>query len=145
MTQKNAIVIDDNPANRDFLERLITQAVFDVQGASSGKAAISIIESLDHLELALVDMELPDINGLQLTQRIRERFPHAYIVVATMHDERTLMEKTFAKGGNCFLVKPHGFMELFKRLTTIDTSELINAGDIVIDQYGPRKFTFATK
>jgi len=144
MSNKNAIVIDDTPANRDFLVRLMTQAGFNVHGAEDGKTAIETTTTLDSLALAVIDMELPDMNGLHLTQHIRQLYPHAYIVVATMHDQRSLIEKAFNKGSNCYLVKPHGFMELFKRLTTVDLAELTRQGYVVIDQYGPRTYNLAT-
>lgn len=137
----NALVIDDTPANLDFFERLLKQAGFNIFGASNGKQALSHLEDMRSLRLAVVDMELPDASGLQLTQRIRIMFPQAYIVVATMHDERSLMMDVFRAGGNCFMVKPHGFMELFKRVTTMNLDELRNGDCTVIDQYGPRTIT----
>jgi DNA-binding response OmpR family regulator len=136
-----ALVVDDTPANRDFLERLLTQAKFDVRGAYTGKEALTHTESIDDLALAVVDMELPDTSGLDLTRKLRTKYPNVYIVVATMHDERYLMTNVFDRGGNCFLVKPHGFMELFKRLTTMSLDQLREGADTVIDQYGPRTFT----
>lgn len=144
MTEKIALVIDDTPANRDFLERLMVMAGFKIVGASSGKAALEQAEALESLTIALVDMELPDMNGLQVTSDLRKRFPDAYLVVATMHDERSLMQSVLEKGGNCFLVKPHGFMELFKRLTTTSIDELRNGPYTVIDHFGPRIFTSPT-
>ncbi|TVR24815.1 MAG: response regulator [Anaerolineaceae bacterium] len=137
----NALVVDDTPANRDFLERLLKQARFDIHGASTGKEATEHIERLDKLALAVVDMELPDASGLQITAQIRSRFPKAYIVVATMHDERSLMQEVFRVGGNCFLVKPHGFMDLFRKLTTNSIDQLRDGDCTVIDQYGPRAFS----
>jgi DNA-binding response OmpR family regulator len=141
MTEKIALVIDDTPANRDFLERLMMMAGFKIVGASSGKAALEQADALETLTIALIDMELPDANGLQLTTDLRKRFPDAYLVVATMHDERALMQSVLEKGGNCFLVKPHGFMELFKRLTTNTMEELLKTPYTVIDHFGPRVFT----
>jgi DNA-binding response OmpR family regulator len=141
MTEKIALVIDDTPANRDFLERLMMMAGFKIVGASSGKAALEQADALQTLTIALIDMELPDVNGLQLTSDLRKRFPDAYLVVATMHDERALMQSVLEKGGNCFLVKPHGFMDLFKRLTTISMDELLKSPYTVIDHFGPRVFT----
>ncbi|GAB4318135.1 MAG: hypothetical protein Kow00117_08330 [Phototrophicales bacterium] len=140
---KNALVVDDTPANLDFLVRLLTQAGFEVKGEPTGKGAATYMEQISDLALAVVDMQIPDISGLQLTQKIRSRYPNAYIVVATMHDQRSLMQSVFDKGGNCFLVKPHGFMELFKRLTTVDLNTLRNGECTVIDQYGPRAFVSA--
>ncbi|GAB4521413.1 MAG: hypothetical protein OHK0046_32760 [Anaerolineae bacterium] len=135
-----ALVVDDTPTNRDFLERLLTQAGFEVRGAGSGREALELCAALPELKLAVVDMKLPDMNGLSLTYALRKQYENAYIVVATMYDERSLMESVYAKGGNCFLVKPHGFMDLYRRLTTMDLRELCREDFMVIDQYGPRSF-----
>lgn len=135
---KNALVVEDTPANRDFVERLIKQAGFEVHGAANGITALEIIQREQTLSLAMIDMQLPDVNGLQLVYQLRQTHPETYVVVATMHDERALMQSVHQKGGNCFLVKPHGFMELFKRLTTMSLSDLMAEDFVVIDQYGPR-------
>lgn len=145
MSQKIALVVDDTPANLDFLERLLTQAGFHVLAAHNGKRALELVHNLDEVRLAVVDMQIPDINGLQLTELLREQFPEMCIIVATMYDERSLMESVFLKGGNVFLVKPHGFMELYKRLTTMGHDEIRRGSLLVIDQYGPRPFTLATR
>lgn len=140
MADRIALVVDDTPANRDFLERLLKQARFDVRGAGSGGDALAQMKAVDQLALALIDIQLPDMSGLQLTERLRQRYPNAYLVVATMHDERSLMQSVFEKGGNCFLVKPHGFMDLFQRLTTASLDDLREGDPLMIDQYGPRPF-----
>jgi len=140
---KIALVVDDTPANRDFLERLLVQAGFETTGASTGGEAMTFAKGLQSLALAVVDMQLPDINGLQLTYELRRRFPEVYIVVASMYDERSLMGRVFQKGGNCYMVKPHGFMELFKRITTMNLDELREGEHTIIDQFGPRRFKSA--
>jgi DNA-binding NarL/FixJ family response regulator len=60
--------------------------------------------------------------------------------MATMHDERTMMREAFEAGCSAFLVKPHGFMELFKRVQNVvkDPSCLEKLHGLIFDQYGPR-------
>lgn len=137
--KKTALVIEDNPANRDFLVRLLTTAGFEVHSGANAATALELAKTITTLELAVVDMELPDMNGIQLTGALREMHAESYIIVATMHDERSLADSVFIKGGNVFLVKPHGFMELYKRLTTSDLNKLCQGPCMVIDQYGPRE------
>lgn len=144
MIDRVALAVDDVPANREFVERLLLAAHFTVLGASSGKAALQAVADLDDLTLAMVDMKLPDMHGLDLTVELRRRFPQALIVIATMYDARSLMEQAFTNGCNVFLVKPHGFMELYKRLTTLDMSEMRSIRCLVIDQYGPRAFNMSS-
>lgn len=137
---KTALIVEDTFANRDFFERLLKQAGFDVKGACTGKEALDIISTLDHLDVAIVDMEMPDISGLQLITQLHRTFPNTFTIIATMHDDRSLMESAFTKGCNLFLVKPHGFMELFQLLTQHEVEELLSRPAYVLDQFGLRPF-----
>lgn len=140
MTTQVALVVDDNHHNRDFMERLLSHAGFEIRSAAGGKAALEAVATVGALSLAVVDMELPDMTGLQLTFELRRRFEKVCVVIATMHDERSLMESAFNKGCNVFLVKPHGFMELFKRITTEGVEAIREGPCVIIDQYGPRLY-----
>ena len=140
---KTALIVEDTVANRDFFERLLTQAGFDVKSASTGKAALEMISALDNIELAVVDMEMPDCSGLHLITQLHRTFPDTFTIIATMHDERRLMESAFEKGCNLFLVKPHGFMELFQLLTQNELKTLSTRPVHVLDQFGLRPFRTA--
>lgn len=139
-----AIVIDDEPANRDFLERLMRLAGFVVAGAGSAEEAQRKVDAMPRLALALVDQELPDTRGVDLIRSLRTGHADALLVMATMHDGRDLIEEAFAAGADVYLVKPHGFMELFKRLND-SASDMTTLQRLVIDQYGPRPFKGATR
>jgi CheY-like chemotaxis protein len=143
MLAKKALILEDTAANRMFFERLLMQAGFEVVGAEKGKEALEKAQTMGEMHLAILDMEIPDITGLEMTHRLRQQFPNACIVVATMHDERSLMQSAFNKGCDVFLVKPHGFMDLFKRLTTEGSEGLHRTRPLIIDQYGSRPFQLA--
>jgi len=143
MAKKTALIVEDTAANRIFFERLLQQAGFDIIGVDTGREALSRLSELDTLALAVFDMEIPDVNGLEMTMRLRKKFPDTCVVIATMHDDPSLMHSAFDKGCDVFLVKPHGFMELFKRLTTEGTASLHESRPLLIDQYGPRPFRVA--
>ena len=134
-----AIVVDDEPANRDFVERLIQMAAYKVSSAASGAEALKAARAMPKLRLALVDMELPDMTGIDLIRTLRAESQDALLVMATMHDDRALMTRAFAAGCDVFLVKPHGFMELFRRLQESGVN-MEKLRRLVIDQYGPRPY-----
>lgn len=140
MNTRTALVVDDAPANRDFLERLLNGAKFKVIGASSGQKALTAVADLKELTLAVVDMKLPDMSGLKLMTELHQRFPTTLLVIATMFDERNMMEEAFRQGCHIFLVKPHGFVELYQRLMTGDVKLIREGPHLLIDQYGPREF-----
>lgn len=135
----HALVIDDEPANRDFVERLLQTAQFKVSGASTGAEGLRIARAIPELALALVDQQLPDATGLEIIMTLRAENPEALLVMATMHDDRALIDQAFAAGVDVFLVKPHGFMELYRRLQEVDSNTAL-LRSLIIDQYGPRPY-----
>jgi DNA-binding response OmpR family regulator len=135
----HALVVDDEPANRDFVERLLQTASFKVSGASTGTEGLRLARAIPELALALVDHELPDATGLEIIAQLRAENPEALLVMATMHDDRTLIDRAFEAGIDVFLVKPHGFMELYRRLQEVDSNTSL-LRSLVIDQYGPRPY-----
>lgn len=135
-----ALVVDDEPANRDFLVRLLQQARLEVQGASTAEEARTIAQAAEHLDLIVVDNKLPDMDGVDLMVELHTRYPAAHMIMATMLDERALMDKAFACGCDVFLVKPHGFMELFRRIQGAQSTGENTLKCVIIDQYGPRPY-----
>lgn len=140
MAERLALVVDDVGANREFVARLLNGAKYKVLSGSTGTTALQLIALEDDLPLAIIDMKLPDMSGLELVIELRKKFPTSYLVVASMYDERSTMEKAFAAGCNVYLVKPHGFMELYKRLSQSELTALCTQPPTIIDQYGPRLY-----
>jgi len=138
-TSKFALVVDDEPANRDFLVRLLEQARLEVKGACDAADALNKLANVPCARLIAIDHKLPDMDGVDLLAQLRPRYPHARLIMATMHDDRALMEKAFNSGCDVFLVKPHGFMELFRRVQLLDSHE-DGMQKLIIDQYGPRPY-----
>ncbi len=135
-----ALVVDDEPANRDFLIRLLQQAQLDVQGAGTAAEARAIVRDAARMDLIVVDNKLPDGDGVDLMVELHARYPDARMVMATMLDERALVDQAFANGCDVFMVKPHGFMELFRRIQEAQATGEDTLKCMIIDQYGPRPY-----
>jgi two-component system cell cycle response regulator CtrA len=133
------IVVDDEPANRDFIVRLLQTAKLEVYGSGTGAEALEMAHKLPELKLALIDHELPDVHGIDLVRQVRALHPDAVLVMATMHDVRDIIDQAFEAGVDVFLVKPHGFMELYRRVLERQP-EAANLRRLIIDQYGPRPY-----
>jgi DNA-binding response OmpR family regulator len=136
---KHALVVDDEPANRDFLKRLLEQAAFTVTAADCSKSALASAHTADGLALVVIDWELPDTTGLVLLKSLRAEQPGLTLIMATMHDDRAKVSEAFAAGCDVYLVKPHGFMELYRRLREAEHDPTL-LKQIIIDQYGPRPY-----
>jgi CheY-like chemotaxis protein len=139
MSLKQALVVDDEPANQDFLVRLIAQAGFEVHGASNGQEALKIAEGHPNLLVAVVDLQLPDVQNLELVMQLRAMLPDCILLVATVIDDPNQITKAFEHGCDVFLVKPHGFMEFYRRLQGVP-EQREQLSRLLIDQYGPRPY-----
>lgn len=138
-----ALVVDDELANRDFLARLLQQAGLEVRSVGSAKQALEIVDEFkDRLALVMLDYQLVDQRGPELLKMVRERLPNAKIVMATMYDDRALIRESFTLGCTAFLVKPHGFMELFHLVSkAVKAGEALDClNQLIFDQYGSRTF-----
>ncbi len=138
-TAKLALVIEDEPANQDFFVRLFRQAGFEVCAATTGQEALALAHQMPDLMLVAVDLQLPDVPGLELVEQLRGLLPGALLLVTTMWDEPDMISRAFENGCDVFLVKPHGFMELFRRLRELPAGR-DQLTRVVIDQYGLRPY-----
>ena len=83
------LLVDDHDLVLQGLKRILEFAVPEIKmicKASSGKEALSLID-IQPFELFLLDVELPDISGIDLIASIRKKQPKARIMVNTMHEE----------------------------------------------------------
>jgi CheY-like chemotaxis protein len=141
--QEQALVVDDTPANRAFLARLLSQVTnLNVLEAATGQEALDMMYVGKYtFDLAIVDMQLPDMSGLQLAMRLGERYPEIVLIVATMYDDHSWIQKSFEMGCSVYLIKPHGFMELYSWLAVGGVGAIRDMDKLIIDQYGPRPYT----
>ncbi len=136
----HALVVDDEFNNRDFAERLLHKAGLQVSSAGSGLEAITLAKQMPALSLALIDFELPDMNGIDLVASLRRVMPHVTLVMATMHDDSERIDAAFDAGVKVFLVKPNGFIELYRALLQGESAILSDSKRYIIDQYGSRLY-----
>jgi PAS domain S-box-containing protein len=72
------LVVDDNPTNRRILKEILTTWHFEPELASSGKSALSVLDDAERdgktFSLAILDCMMPEMDGFELAQKIRERY-----------------------------------------------------------------------
>lgn len=82
------VLVDDHPALRHGTQVLLEQAGgIEVVGATEqGAAALPLVESL-RPDVLLLDVHLPDVSGVEVARRVRERFPEVAVLVLTGYEE----------------------------------------------------------
>ena len=114
-----ALVVDDSAVYRKLIGDHLRSWGFGVTLAESGSEAWRILEEPDAPKLVLLDWVLPDLDGIELCQRIRQAgssSSYTYIILLTSKEGRQNMLQAMQAGADDYLVKPFDELELKARL-----------------------------
>jgi DNA-binding NarL/FixJ family response regulator len=109
MTIYRVLVADDHPLYRDALGNLVCAAFDDVEV----KACEDVASALDHLaggaiDLVLLDLSMPDADGLDGLRRLREASPATPVIICSAFDDPQLVREAFKLGVSGYLPKSSG-------------------------------------
>jgi PAS domain S-box-containing protein len=106
LTGKRILVVEDEPLSREFLNIVLQQAQAKVTFARSGGEALIIFENDPAFDVILMDVQLPDINGYEVTRRIRKKDAKIPIIAQTAFAMSEDHVKSVEAGCNEYLSKP---------------------------------------
>jgi len=101
------LIVDDIAETRENIRKLLQfEADVDVTGtARSGKEGIQLAHELDP-DVVLMDINMPDIDGISATEQIRQKAPHIQIVILSVQGDPRYMRRAMLAGARDFLEKP---------------------------------------
>ena len=99
------LVVDDDPTVRQQLERLYTQSGYSVVAVSSAEEGISRVAEED-IDLAITDIKLPGMDGVQFISYIHENFPDVPVIAITGYSDIETAVNVLKLGASDFMVKP---------------------------------------
>lgn len=113
MKPLSILIADDHAVVRRGLRALLeTQPGWRVCAeARNGNEAVGEAQRLKP-ELAILDIGMPELNGLQATARIRKAVPHTRVLILTMHSDEDLVEATVKAGAHGYLLKSDAEQDL---------------------------------
>ncbi len=127
MTQVNAVktkivLIDDHKLFREGVKRILDmEEGFEVVAeGDDGQEAVDLIESHSP-DVVLMDINMPNINGVEATRRLVERFPDIRVVILSIHDDEAYVTHAVQTGASGYLLKE------------MDADSLIEAVKVVAD------------
>ena len=115
--KKILIVEDDTLLNRTLGYNLTSDG-YAVTSAYNYKDAVQHLKDKE-FDIALLDINLPDGNGLDLCEEIRGRGQHTYIIFITANDKESDMLKGYEAGGADYVTKPFSIMVLCKKIAAV--------------------------
>jgi chemotaxis protein histidine kinase CheA len=102
--RRRVLVVDDSATVRDFLSGLLKEAGIEVQPASSGQAALALLQQSPP-DLVLTDLEMPGMSGLELLREVRTRHPRIPVVMLTTRASPEDRQRAAELGASAYLVK----------------------------------------
>jgi PAS domain S-box-containing protein len=124
------LLVEDNPVNRKVAVRLLEKQGHTVVTANNGREALDVLERLNwKVDLILMDVQMPEMDGYQATAAIREHENeaggHLPIVAMTAHALDRDRERCLAAGMDAYLTKPIQIDKLYELLERVATTGLV--------------------
>src|SRR5690348_3779602 len=116
MHKGSILVVDDEIEIREGLEALLTSESFDVTLAETGAAGLQKLDDRP-FDLMLLDVSLPDRNGLDMLREIRLRDPHLSIILITAFGSIDMARAAFKSGAQDYITKPWSNDELVAQVS----------------------------
>ncbi len=131
------LVVEDEKRIADFLSRGLQGAGYAVDAASTGGQALECIHSTDY-DLVILDLMLPDMDGLQVLQKMRNRQPGPPTLILSARGGLDDRVKGLEQGADDYLVKPFAFVELLARVRALlrrgqPAPEKLQVADLTLD------------
>ena len=122
--QHHVLIVDDSATARAVLTTQLQRYNFRTSSAENGSAALEILKNNPDIALVITDYNMPDIDGFELTRRIRAAHgPHQLRIIGVSSSTDRLLSARFLKaGGNDFIVRPFVNEEFYCRVNqNLDT------------------------
>lgn len=117
---KRVLIIEDDEEIRNSFSLIVNSSdKFTVANTyGSGEAAINNLLK-DQPDIVLMDIELPGINGIQATKVIKDKYPHAEVVMVSVYEDSDLVFEALKAGASGYITKSANYMELLSALDEI--------------------------
>lgn len=134
----NIVVVDDNESIRMLLTTYLTRDGYNVFAASDGLEALDVLDK-EHIDLMIIDIMMPNMDGYTLTNEIRTSKYSLPILMITAKESFADKKKGFIFGIDDYMVKPIDFDEMLLRVAAllrrakISNEHKIIIGNVILD------------
>ncbi len=125
MTKRKVLIVDDHPILRKGLTLLINQEP-DLFVCAEAENAQMALESLDNVvpDMAIVDISLPGIDGIELIKELRLRHKEMPVLVVSMHDEALYAERSLRAGARGYIMKQEALEKVLVAIRKVLEGEI---------------------
>jgi len=104
----HVLIVDDSRAMRSILSHILRQLGCEVSEACNGRDALERLAQLDRVDLALVDWNMPEMNGIDFVRKVRadDRHNEMRLIMVTTETEISQVATALEAGANEYVMKP---------------------------------------
>lgn len=131
----NVYIIDDHKIIRDGIKLMLSQdAELSVMGeANCAKEAIDYISKHPKdIDVILMDINMPDMNGIELTKKLIADFPDLKILVISMHAEDNYIKNMIEAGALGYILKESGTEEIITAIKTVNQGQKYYSNEVSV-------------
>src|SRR3979411_793492 len=141
MSKGAILVVDDELEIREGLELLLTTEGYSTSSAETGAAGLTLLEEKP-FDLLLLDVSLPDRNGLDLLREIRRRDPHLPVVLITAYGSIDMARAAFKSGAQDYITKPWSNDELLIQVAQAVEGRRLREENVQLKRALKQRFNF---
>jgi DNA-binding NarL/FixJ family response regulator len=117
--QLKVLIADDHAIIREGLRSLLESRGIQVMDiAKNGREAVEKTIALKP-DIVMMDISMPDLNGVEATARIREELPQTRVIALSMHSSRKIVDKMFDSGASGYILKESAFDEIYDAIQEV--------------------------
>jgi DNA-binding NarL/FixJ family response regulator len=121
----SVLIVDDHPSVRYGLRRILEDQEFVGEIDEAGSGAVALQKTTDHeYDVALMDISLPEVNGLQVTEGILRNNTNIKVIAYTMHREARYIREMFQIGASGYILKDDEREDILTGIHTVMNGEL---------------------
>ena len=113
------LILEDEIGIRSFVSINLKREGYEVIEAGTGSEAIEKLDSETNISLALLDIMLPDMNGIDVCRYIREKYENMGVIMLTAKSQEDDKIEGFVAGADDYIIKPFSIKELLFRVSAL--------------------------
>jgi two-component system response regulator NreC len=133
------LLADDHKITREGLRSLLEKQpdMEVIAEAEEGHKAVRLVREM-HPDIAIMDVTMPDLNGIEATQKIVSECPNVKVIALSMHSDTLFVTEMLKSGASGYLLKDCAFEELTRAIHTVLDGKIYLSpaiSDVVVDGY----------
>ena len=112
------LIIDDDDQLRNSFKKLLAEEGYKVESAASGEAGLKIVNN-ESLDLVILDMRLPGMNGLETFMKLKKLNPDIKVLLSTGYSIDEKAQEMLRQGCRGYILKPYSVIDFSHKLREI--------------------------